>query len=100
MLDTDAGVQDFEIRRRIRNDGDWAARCGRRYRLSMRACRKLRFGRRIRLDKVLQRKRLAIALRSDGLLAGMLTTTVRGGVGSETEQKLRAGEAVTPEESA
>src|ERR1017187_10243667 len=103
-LGTDAGVQDFEIGRRIRDDHDYSPGCDWRYCLSIRARNVrirhglyVRFGRRICLDKVLQRKRLALVPGSDGLLAGMLTTTVRGGVGSETEQKLRAGQAVTPE---
>ena len=106
-LDTDTGVQEFEIGRRIRDDEGCTLERGRRerhgirtYKVRIRRGLKLSFGRRIGLDKVPQRKRLAIVLRSDRLLARMLTTTVRRCVGSETEQKLRAGEAVTPKQSA
>ena len=63
MLDTDAGVQNFEIGRRIRDDNHSAPGFGRRYRLSIGACKvrirrglKVRFGRRIGLDKVLHRE--------------------------------------------
>ena len=106
-LDSDAGVQEFEIGRRIRDDKDFTRGCGRRerhgirtYKGRMRGGLKLHFGRRIGLDKVPQGKRLTIVLRSDRLLARMLATAVRRCVGSETEQELRAGEAVTPEQSA
>lgn len=106
-LDTDAGVQDFETGRRVGDDNDCSSGCGWRKRLSIGARKvrksrgmKLRFGRRICVYKVLQCKRLAIVLGTDRLLAGMFTTTVRGGVGSQTEQKLWAGEAVTPEQCA
>jgi len=102
-LDADAGVQNFEIGRRIRDNNDCARGCGwswrhniRTYKVRRRRGLELRFGRRICLDKVLQRKRLATVLRS----AGMFTTSVRSGVRGETEQKLRAGEAVTPEQGA
>ncbi len=83
-LDTDAGVQEFEIGRRIRDDEDCTPGCGRRegrrirtYKGRMRRGLKLHFGRRIGLDKVLQRERLATVLRTYRLLARMLTTTVR-----------------------
>ena len=92
VLDTEAGVQDFEIGRRIRDNNDRTPGCEWRNRLSIGACKvrksrgmKLRFRRRICLHKVPQRERLAIVLRTDWLLAGMLTTSVRGSVGSETE---------------
>ena len=106
VLDTNAGVQDSEIWCGMWNDNDGNG-CGRRRGLSIGGCKvyirnglKLRSRRRICLDKVLQGERLAIVLRSGGLLAGMLATIVRGGVGSETEQHLRAGEAITPQQCA
>ena len=49
----------------------------RTYKGRMRRGLKLHFGRRIGLDKVLQRERLATVLRTYRLLARMLTTTVR-----------------------
>jgi hypothetical protein len=104
-LDTDAGVQDFEMGGRVGDGNDCSPGCGWRKRLSIGACKvrksrgmKLRLRRRIGFDKVLQCKRLAIVLGTGGLLAGVFTTTVRGGVGSQTEKKLRAGEAVAPEQ--
>jgi len=104
-LDTDVGVQDFKLGWRMLDNDDCNGACGRRYGLSigdgnMRIRRglKTRLGRRIRLDKVLQRERLTIVLRLDGHLAGRFTAIVRGSVRSKTEQNLRAGEAVTPEQ--
>jgi len=106
-LDTDAGVQEFEIGRRIRDDKDCTPGCDRRqgrrirtYKVRIRRGLKLHFGRRIGLDKVLQRERLTTVLRSDRLLTRVLTTIVRRCVGRETKQKLRAREAVTPKQSA
>ena len=106
-LDTDAGVQEFEIGRRVREDEDctpWhrrrECRSIRSYKVRIRRGLKLHFGRRIGLDKVLECERLTTVLRTYRLLARMLTTTVRRCVGSETEQKLRAREAVTPKQSA
>ena len=100
-LDTDAGVQEFEIGRRIRDDDGGNPGRGRRYWHAIGAGKvrksrgmKLRLGRRVGLDKMFECERLAIALRS----AGMFATSMRGGVGSETEQKLRARQAVTPKQ--
>ena len=83
-LDTDAGVQEFEIGRRIRDGKAFTPGRGRRerrrirtYKGRMRCGLKPHFRRRIGLDKMLQRERLATVLRSDRLLARMLTTTVR-----------------------
>ena len=105
-LDTDAGVQEFEIGRRIRDDKAGTPGCDRRqgrrirtYKVRIRRGLKLHFGRRIGLDKVLQRERLTTVLRSDRLLTRVLTTIVRRCVGRETKQKLRAREAVTPKQS-
>jgi hypothetical protein len=107
MLDTEAGVYYFDIGRRMRDENHRSHGCSRHRRLSIGACQeriygglKLRFRRRVRLDKVLEGQRLAIVLRLGWLFAGMLTTIVRGRVGSETEHHLRAGEAITPHQRA
>jgi hypothetical protein len=102
-LDTDVGVQDFKIGERMRDDNPCKSGDGWRYGRSTGDCNarsshdtKLCLGRRIGFDKVPQPNRVAVALRRDGLLARMLTTTVRGSVGCKAERKLGAAKTVTP----
>ena len=106
VLDPDVGIQDFEIGRRMREDNGRSAGHRRFNGLRNNDCEmrmggglKLHFWHGIRFDKMLQGRRLARVLGGGRLFAGMLTATVRGCVGEETEQDLRARETVTPEQS-